>query len=181
MSAPSNPALPFIVWLAAIDLLCCDAWQLDAYALGPQPWPQWHAAGWTPERTLLELSTPIVLPDLEEPLLPLDRPTVTIRYAHRSLSLMHSSTLSTQPIIETIEIALRYLDIQNPLPIPLPTREDKIRALARLNITVPEGMAPLSAWVLAMCRENGLPETLPAIPIGDVANELCPNWIWWLA
>ena len=94
---------------------------------------------------------------------------------------MNSSALPAQPMVETVEIALRFLDIQNPLPIPLPTREDKLRALARLDISVPAGMAPLSAWVLAMCRENGLPETLPSIPIGDVANELCPKWVWWLA
>ena len=82
---------------------------------------------------------------------------------------------------EVIEIALRFLEIENPVQFPPPTREEKIRALTRLNITVHPDQHPLTAWVFAMCRENGLPEQRPSIPIGEAAQELCPGWIWWLA
>lgn len=84
------------------------------------------------------------------------------------------------PVTE-IEITLRYLDIQNAVTYPPATREDKIRALARLGITVQPDQHPLTAWTFAMCRENGLPEERPAITIGETAQELCPKWVWWLA
>jgi hypothetical protein len=82
---------------------------------------------------------------------------------------------------EVIEIALRYLDIQEAVTYPLASREDKIRALARLGITVEPDQHPLTAWTLAMCSENGLPEQRPSVPIGEAAQELCPKWVWWLA
>lgn len=184
MNADSKPALPFAAWIAAVDLLCLEAWQVDAYAVGPQPWEIWHERGWTPERVLLELSTPITLPDLEDTVWTLDRPTVTVKSTFRR-SMQDENALLTLsndlPPGEVIEIALRYLDIQNPVQFPPPSREDKIRALARLNIPVALDQHPLTAWVFAMCRENGLPEQRPSIPIGEAAQELCPNWVWWLA
>jgi len=170
--------LPFIVWLAAVDLLCQEAWQVDAYAVGPQPWELWHENGWTPERAVMELSTPTHPPDIEDLVWLLNQPTVTTNSTFRRI--MHDENLFISPS-EVIEIALRYLDIQNPVQFPPPSREDKIRALARLNIPVAPEQHPLTAWIFAMCRENGLPEQRPSIPIGEAAQELCPNWVWWLA
>lgn len=196
VNTDSKPALPFAVWIAAVDLLCLDVWQVEAYAVGPQPWEIWHKNGWTPERALMELSTPITPPDIEDTVWTLDRPTVTTnrtfkmrisssRCAQNRRSMHDENALLTWsndlPPGEVIEIALRYLDIQNPVQFPPPSREDKIRALARLNIPVAPEQHPLTAWVFAMCRENGLPEQRPSIPIGEAAQELCPNWVWWLA
>lgn len=82
---------------------------------------------------------------------------------------------------ERIEIALSYLDIQEEPTYPPASREDKIRALARLGIMVQPNQTPIDAWVFAMCRANGLPEQRPAITIGEAALELCPKWLWWLA
>ncbi len=80
----------------------------------------------------------------------------------------------------TDAVKLRWLEIENPW-YPLPAREDKIVALARLGITVRPDQSPLAAWALAMCRENDLPEELPAIHVGDAAQEACSRWLWWLA
>lgn len=88
---------------------------------------------------------------------------------------------TNSPTAEPIEIALRYLDIENPVSYPPATRADKIRALERLQITVADNQHPLTAWTLAMCRENGLPAVSPPITIGEIAAELCPKWVWWLA
>ena len=57
----------------------------------------------------------------------------------------------------------------------------KLELLGKLGITVKEGEAPLTAWTLAMCRKNGLPEELPATAIGDAALEHCQQWIYFLA
>ena len=70
-----NADIKFVEWIAAVDLLCLEAWQVNAYAIGPQPWEDWHARGWTPERALMELSTPAApaVPETEQNTL-LDRP-----------------------------------------------------------------------------------------------------------
>ena len=47
------------------------------------------------------------------------------------------------------EIRLRYLEIENPFQFPLPTRQDKIAALTRIQIAVAPGQSPLDAWALA--------------------------------
>lgn len=57
----------------------------------------------------------------------------------------------------------------------------KLELLGRLGITVKAGEAPLTAWTLAMCRKNGLPEELPATAIGDAALEHCQGWVYFLA
>ena len=57
----------------------------------------------------------------------------------------------------------------------------KINLLNALNIPVAEGQNTLTAWVLAMARENGLPEVTPQHQIGAAAAELCPQWVWALA
>lgn len=169
MDTRSNP-LPFAVWIAQMDLLCLDAWGIDAYGAGPQPWLHWHASSWTPDRALLELSTPTAPPDIEENLCLLSDPTVTTKIKELLMDT------------DEIEIALRYLDMEQETLINVfATREDKIRALARLGIAVTPDQSPLIAWMLAMCRENNLPETIPNTTIGEVANQLCPKWIWWLA
>lgn len=183
VSNDSKPALPFAVWIAAIDLLCLEAWQVDAYAVGPQPWYAWHSDGWPPERAVMELSTPTTPPDIEDDHHLLNHPTVTTNYVFRRIMDNENALLipPDAPPGEVVEIALRYLDIQEAVTFPPATRDQKIRALTRLGITVQPDQPPIDAWTLAMCRENGLPETLPAHDIGDAAQELCPKWLWWLA
>jgi hypothetical protein len=179
-----KPILPFAVWIAAVDLLCLETWQVDAYTVGPQPWELWHADGYTPERAVMELSTPTTPPDLEDDSHLLNHPTVTTNYGFRRIMDNENALLIPPDDLhpgEVIEIALRYLDIQEAVTYPPPSREDKIRALARLGITVEPDQHPLTAWMFAMCRENGLPEQRPSIPIGETAQELCPKWVWWLA
>lgn len=179
----TGQALPFAVWIAAVDLLCLEAWQVDAYAVGPQPWELWHADGWTPERAVMELSTPTTQPDIEDLIWMLNHPTVTIIHTFRRIMYDENASLipPIAPDAVEIEIALRYLDIQEAVTYPLATRKQKIRALERLGIKVQPDQHPLTAWTLDMCRENGLPEERPSIPIGEAAQELCPKWIWWLA
>ncbi|MCE7980335.1 MAG: hypothetical protein DYG89_04025 [Caldilinea sp. CFX5] len=199
MNADFNqPVLPFAIWIAAVDLLCLEAWHVDAYTIGPQPWELWHENGWTPERAVMELSTPTVREpagrDIEDLVWLLNQPTIasnsaflmrtfSSRCAHRRI--MHTDdhlfAMPELPPSEVIEIALRYLDIQEAVAYPPATREQKIRALERLGITVQPDQHPLTAWTLAMCRENGLPEQRPSILIGEAAQELCPKWVWWLA
>lgn len=64
-------------------------------------------------------------------------------------------------------------------------QKTKIAALNQLGITVTEGQKPLHAWILAMCRDNGLPEALPAKEIGNAIYEsLNPGpkqFMFWLA
>lgn len=190
MNADSKPiltgqALPFTVWIAAVDLLCLEAWQVDAYAVGPQPWYAWHSDGWAPERAVMELSTPATPPDIEDDHHLLNHPTVTDSYVLRKIMYARVSGENTHadplPPAEVVEINLRYLEIEDPYQFPPATREDKARALARLGIAVQSDQSPIDAWTLAMCRENGLPEQRPAITIGEAAQELCPRWVWWLA
>lgn len=184
MNADFNqPVLPFAIWIAAIDLLCLETWHVDAYTIGPQPWELWHENGWTPERAVMELSTPSVPPDIEDLVWLLNQPTVISNSTYRRImhTDAHLFAIPKLPPGEVIEIALRYLDIQEAVTYPPATREQKIRALARLGITVQPDQHPLTAWTLAMCRENGLPEQRPSIPIGEAAQELCPKWVWWLA
>jgi hypothetical protein len=68
-------AISFGEWIAAIDLLCQAAWQVEIYDLPPQPWRDWYAAKWSPERVIMELSTPATPADPEgEDYTLLDRP-----------------------------------------------------------------------------------------------------------
>lgn len=76
-----------------------------------------------------------------------------------------------------IDIRLRWLDLDF---FPA-SRDEKIYALKKLEISVEAGQSPLDAWVIAMCRENALPERLPSANIGHAAMGCCPRWIWWLA
>ncbi|MEZ4867683.1 MAG: hypothetical protein R3C14_40535 [Caldilineaceae bacterium] len=85
------------------------------------------------------------------------------------------------------EITLEYFNLSTEqanatmfLP-PDAARACKVEKLAELGITVTDNQTPLQAWIFAMCRANNLPETLPALAIGDAANELCPRWVWFLA
>lgn len=187
MNADSNsPILPFAIWIAAVDLLCLEAWQVDAYGVGPQPWYTWHSDGWSPEHAVMELSTPTAPPDIEDDSHLLNQPTVTINYVFRRImyakNYVGNPMGATQPPpSEVVEIALRYLDIEDPYQFPPAARADKTRALARLGITVQPDQTPMDAWIFAMCRENGLPEQRPAITIGEAAQELCLKWVWWLA
>lgn len=56
-------------------------------------------------------------------------------------------------------------------------------ALQRLGIERPPGRTHLQAWILAMCRENGLPERLPADEIGAAVaqDRVASAFVWWLA
>lgn len=56
-------------------------------------------------------------------------------------------------------------------------------ALQRLGVAHPPGHTHLQAWILAMCRENGLPEHLPAIEIGAAVaqDRAISSFVWWLA
>jgi hypothetical protein len=48
---------------------------MKIYDLPPQPWRDWYAAKWSPERIMTELSTPATPPDPEgEDYTLLDRP-----------------------------------------------------------------------------------------------------------
>lgn len=80
-------------------------------------------------------------------------------------------------------IKFRYLDIDAEMAVWPVSHEVKDRALARLGIQRQPDETPLRAWVLAMCRENGLPEKVPAYEIGDAAMEHLDvrRFMWWLA
>jgi len=62
--------------------------------------------------------------------------------------------------------------------------EIKWRVLERLGIKRDGEASPLYAWLKTMCRENGLPETIP-VPqelTDAILND--PNayrFVWWLA
>lgn len=147
-----------------------------------------------PQHAILELSTAAGCPlgpyDLEDGLNILP-PTVTTKFAVKEI-IMDTNIIDLPnhacpvgiPATEEMEINLRFLDIQNPHQFPVATRQDKIGALQRLKITVQPNQTPLQAWLLAMCQENARGpsgrEELPAT-IGEVAADLCPNWLWWLA
>ncbi len=80
-------------------------------------------------------------------------------------------------------IKLRYLDIA-PETSVYPVDEGlKDKALARLGIERLPGQTPFQAWIFAMCRENGLPEKLPATEVGDavIQHEDIKQFAWWLA
>ena len=62
--------------------------------------------------------------------------------------------------------------------------EIKWRVLERLGIKRNGEASPLRAWLKAMCRENGLPETIP-VP-RELADAILDNrevyrFVWWLA
>lgn len=86
-------------------------------------------------------------------------------------------------------ITLRYLDIDAifgdfPLLVRIcPSAELKDAALTKLGIERPPEQSHLGAWTLAMCRENGLTETLPSTAVGDAVLESMPvrKFVWWLA
>lgn len=73
---------------------------------------------------------------------------------------------------ETTETAikLRWIDVDSQTAIQALLLGDcsseniRERVLANLGITRKEGQSFLAAWTLAMARENGLPETMPAVP-----------------
>lgn len=82
------------------------------------------------------------------------------------------------------EIKVRFIDIAEDHPLwPPATTEQKDRVLERLGIKREPDQPPLSAWVLAMCRENGLPEQVPAYEIGAAIadDKELARFIWWLA
>lgn len=87
-------------------------------------------------------------------------------------------------------IKLRYLDLSGDWVVQdaiqdavwqLDPTAKKDGALARLGIERQEGQSHLQAWLLAMCRENGLPEKLPCYEIGDVLTGDVQAFVWWLA
>lgn len=97
---------------------------------------------------------------------------------------------ATPPDDEAQGILLRYFQIDAKLgkqialytaKFPHNVRQMQVDALTKLNITVAEGQPPLTAWVLAMARENGLAEVTPQPQIGGAAAELCPRWLYFLA
>lgn len=78
---------------------------------------------------------------------------------------------------------IRFLDI-DPTWMAWPaTLAMKDRALEILKIQRGPDQPPIDAWTLAMCRENKLPEKLPAYEIGDAIMEdgELRRFIWWLA
>lgn len=62
--------------------------------------------------------------------------------------------------------------------------EAKWRVLEKLGIKRNGENSPMHAWLLAMCRENGLPATIP-VPreLADAIMEdsLAYRFLWWLA
>ena len=86
-------------------------------------------------------------------------------------------------------ITLRYIDVNAifadfpPLVRLCPSDELKDAALTKLGIERPPGQPHLTAWTLAMCRENGLPAALPSTAIGDAVLEspAVRSFVWWLA
>lgn len=83
-------------------------------------------------------------------------------------------------------LTLRYLDVIQDLPARAIYHADdaiKDKALQRLGIERQPGVNHLVAWTLAMCRENGLPERLPADVIGAAVaqDRTALAFIWWLA
>lgn len=78
-------------------------------------------------------------------------------------------------------IKLRWLNLQYSATVI--TRKDKIKALRRLGIEVANNQSPLNTWLIAMCRENGLPEQLPNYVISEkiLEDSECTSWLWWLA
>lgn len=84
---------------------------------------------------------------------------------------MEDKRSATPTAGEKKRIVIRYLDLEADVVIQscllINPIEAKRAALERLGIEVPEGILPASAWLLAMCRENGLEEKLPAVEIGE--------------
>jgi len=182
MDTSTQPDLPFEVWIALIDNLTLEAWRVYAYALGPQPWDEWHIDGYTPERVMMELSTPATPHQIDDILFTLS-PTVTSKFTLKEM-IMDTNVIDLPehlPVIEEMEITLRFIDIQHPHQFPVATRDKKTEVLRRMEIFVTDGQTPLQAWLLTMCQENALPAILPANIVGQVAADLCPNWLYWLA
>lgn len=69
-----------------------------------------------------------------------------------------------------IEVRLRYFEISEDLCLATAFQpaevKDRIgaKAMARLGITVPEGVRPIDAWLSAMAAENELADSRPAHP-----------------
>jgi hypothetical protein len=80
-------------------------------------------------------------------------------------------------------IKFRYLELDSAVAMWPVSDGMKDKALARLNITRREGESPFQAWILAMCRENDLPEKIPATEIGDamMSHSDVMRFVWWLA
>ena len=82
---------------------------------------------------------------------------------------------------EDKEIKLRYIDVEFLSPLTNLTDEQKDALLERLGIENKDGLPHLSAWVLAMARENGLEEKLPCREIGDAIDGDVSKFVWLLA
>lgn len=85
--------------------------------------------------------------------------------------------------MEDKTIKVRYIDLSDIPPIDrlMLTPADKDKLLAALGITRAEEQTHLGAWVLAMCKENGLPETLPSYPIADAITGDISTFVWAIA
>jgi len=81
-----------------------------------------------------------------------------------------------------LDVAAAYADLPD-WALLCANGAQKDDALQRLGIERPPGRTHLQAWILAMCRENGLPERLPAIEIGEAAaqDRAISAFVWWLA
>lgn len=67
-------------------------------------------------------------------------------------------------------VTLRYLEIGRELSLQTAFKDEAVKdrigatAMARLGITVPDGVRPILAWLSAMATANGLPDTTPVHP-----------------